>query len=75
MINRDLINLLSRFPWNATVSVEITCADAAKITSDSGVYVPSGQPMPNEAATVEIHRIKPEGCNLHAIQIELVPVK
>jgi len=63
MINRDLINLLSRFPWNATVSVEITCADAAKITSDA------------EDATLEIHRIKPEGCNLHAIQIELVPVK
>ena len=60
MKNSELINLLSRYPWNAEVSVELTTADAAEVVFTA-----------KEDCHGEIQRITPIGCNLHDIQIEI----
>ena len=63
MKSSELINLLSRFPWNAEISVEITSPDAAQMAFHEEFY------------HAQIQRVSPIGCNLNDIKIELVAVK
>ena len=64
MKNSDLINILSRFPWNAEVSVELTSADAAEVVFTA-----------KEDCHAEIQRVTCIGCNTYDIQIELGGLK